>query len=53
MEGKPWAIVTYHKSYKMDMTMNIIRGLFVSIIAAFLVCWILMKQNSSFRNNIS
>jgi len=48
MEGKPWAIVTYHKSYKMDMTMNIVRGLLVSIIAAFLICWILMKQNSSF-----
>jgi hypothetical protein len=34
MEGKPWAIVTYHKSYKMDMTMNIIRG-FCFHIAAF------------------
>jgi hypothetical protein len=48
MEGKPWAVVTYHKSYKMDMTMNIIRGLLVQIISAFFVCWILMKQNSSF-----
>jgi hypothetical protein len=48
MEGKPWAVVNYHKSYDIDMTMNIIRGLIVAIVAAFFVCWVLMKQTSTF-----
>jgi hypothetical protein len=34
-----WAIVTYHKSYKMDMN-EYHSWLARSIIAAFLVCWI-------------
>ena len=48
MEGKPWAVVNYHKSLESDMPMNVVRGLIVAIIAAFFVCWILMKQNSTF-----
>lgn len=47
-DKSPWAIVTYHKEYNVNMTMNIIRGILVSIIAALLVCWVLMKQTSSF-----
>jgi hypothetical protein len=47
-EKKPWAVINYHKVYKTDMTMNMIRGLIVTLIAAFLVCWVLMKQTSSF-----
>ena len=47
-EKSPWAVVTYHKAYTTDMVMNIVRGLLVSIIAALFVCWILMKQNSTF-----
>jgi hypothetical protein len=49
MQGKPWAVVSYHKAYEMNMVINIIRGLLVAIISAFFVCWILVKQtNSSF-----
>ena len=48
MEGKPWAVVTFHKAYKADMMMNIIRGFLVALISVFLVCWILKKQTSSF-----
>lgn len=47
MQGKAWAIVSYHKAYNTDMMMNIIRGLLVAIISAFFVCWILMKQKTS------
>ena len=40
MQGKPWAVVSYHKAYDMNMVTNIIRGLLVAIISAFFVCWI-------------
>jgi hypothetical protein len=41
--GKPWAVVSYHKSMDMDMTMNIIRGLLADIVMACLFCWILSQ----------
>ena len=47
-EKKPWAVINYHKVYETDMVMNIVRGLLVAIIAALLVCWVLIKQNSTF-----
>jgi hypothetical protein len=34
MEGKPWASVIYHKAWKDDMTMQMIRG--------FLVCFVMV-----------
>jgi hypothetical protein len=43
MEGKPWAIVSYHKAWSMNMTGNIIRGLIVDILLAGLFCWVLSK----------
>lgn len=49
VEGKPWAKVAYHKSWKTDMTGNIIRGLLVNIFMVALLIWILMKiPNPSF-----
>lgn len=42
-KGKPWAIVSYHKSYDMNMGANIVRGLLTQILAVFLLCWILVK----------
>lgn len=44
-EGKPWAMVSYHKSMNMSMVMNMVRGLIVDIIAVGLFCWILSKMN--------
>ncbi len=41
--GKPWAIISYHKSFSTDMAMNMIRGLAIDLMAAFLLCWILMQ----------
>lgn len=53
MEGKPWAVVSYHKSYEVNMVTNIVRGFLVSIIAAFFVCWVLIKQtNTSFLTTL-
>jgi hypothetical protein len=45
MEGKPWAKISYHKSMDANMTMNMIRGLIVNIIAVALLCWILVRIN--------
>ncbi len=44
LQGKPWAVVSYHSAYTTDMTNNILRGLITSIIAALFVCWVVMKQ---------
>jgi hypothetical protein len=44
-EGKPWAMISYHKAMNMNMGLNMIRGLLVDIIAAGLLCWMLLKMN--------
>ncbi|MBL0134755.1 MAG: hypothetical protein IPP79_12530 [Chitinophagaceae bacterium] len=31
-KGKPWAVVSYHKSYDMNMGANIVRGLLTQIL---------------------
>ncbi len=46
-KGKPWAVVSYHKSYDMNMGANIVRGLLTQILAVFLLCWILVKNSQS------
>jgi hypothetical protein len=47
-EKKPWAVVTYHPAYNANMMMNIIRGFLSILIGLFMVCWVLIKQNSTF-----
>lgn len=44
--GKPWAIVSYHRSWSADMTSNILRGLLVAILMAGMLTWILMQMKS-------
>lgn len=43
MAGKPWALIQYHKSYNTNMGLNIVRGLLVDMVAAFLLCWVLLN----------
>ncbi len=43
--GKPWAIISYHKAMKIDMTMNMIRGFLVNIFMVGLFAWLLSKTN--------
>ena len=45
-EGKPWAIISYHKEFKMNMVTNIIRGLLSDIVLVGLFCWIISKINA-------
>jgi hypothetical protein len=50
-QGKPWAVVTYHREMNMNMGMNIARGLLVDIIMVGLFCWILSAfANPRFSN---
>ncbi len=41
--GKPWASISYHKSYNVNMGMNMFRGFVADLVAAFLLVWLLMK----------
>lgn len=41
--GKPWATVSYHSSMEMSMGMNMVRGLLVDLVTAFLLVWLMMK----------
>ena len=51
MQGKPWARVSYHKSFNYNMPLNMIRGLLLDFVAAFFLVWILMKLSDlSFTN---
>jgi hypothetical protein len=45
MEGKPWVILSYHKSKPgMNvMFMNMARSLAVDILVVWLLCWLLVK----------
>lgn len=44
-QGKPWLMVSYHKTQDMNMGMNMIRGLLVDIVAVGLLCWMISKMN--------
>jgi hypothetical protein len=43
MVGKPWASITYHKSYKDHMVMSIIRGFLVDFVIVLLLVVLLTK----------
>lgn len=41
MEGRPWAIVTYHNYYDGDMFKPIIRGFLICLVCVLLVCLVI------------
>jgi len=41
--GKPWASISYHKSFSVDMGMNMVRGFAVDLLAAWLLVWLLLR----------
>ena len=43
LEGKPWATIIYHSSYKDNMLSNMIRGFLVSFVLVLLLVIILTK----------
>lgn len=53
MTGKPWAIVNYHAAMNTNMGMNMVRGLAVDLVAAFLLIWLLVKiPNLDFKTGL-
>jgi hypothetical protein len=55
MQGKPWAIIQYHKSFDANMNamyMNMGRGLIANIVMVWLLCWILAKWGKTGFGNI-
>jgi hypothetical protein len=42
-EGKPWAMISYHRAMNANMGMNILRVLVVNILMVGLFCWILSR----------
>ena len=46
MEGKPWAALSYRKSWETDMGSKILRGFLVTILMAGMLTWILMRMES-------
>lgn len=41
--GKPWASISYHKSFEMSMGMNMARAFAIDLLAVFLLVWVLMR----------
>ena len=52
MEGKPWAVVTYHTYYQNDMVKPIVRGFLTAFVCIFLVCLVVMKTGRKSFNSI-
>ena len=46
LANKPWAILSYHKSNNMDMTMPIIRSLINGFVISLLLFWIFTHQKN-------
>ena len=44
MNGKPWAIITYHSTYKFDMVMPLVRGFLIALLCVIFVCLVIQKQ---------
>ncbi len=44
MEGKPWALISYHKAFENNMAMSMIRSFLINFLSAFLLCWLLGKM---------
>ena len=51
--GSPWAMINYHTSFSMEMGMSMARGFFANLVAALLLCWVLLKiPNLGFKDTL-
>lgn len=41
--GKPWAMISYHKSLNTNMGMNMFRGLVIDLLSVYLLVWLLLQ----------
>lgn len=50
-EGKPWALVSYHKETKLDMVMPIIRAFLICLVCIWLLCLVIGRMaNKTFTS---
>lgn len=47
MEGKPWASIIYHKSFRGDMVMPMIRGFLVDIVLVIILIYLLTRSGAA------
>ena len=45
-EGKPWAIISYHKEHKMDMVMPLVRGFLICLVSVWLCCVVIGRMGT-------
>ena len=50
-EGKPWAVINYHKVNSVSMAMPMIRGLLVCFVISFLLFWLFLQQKDPTLTN--
>jgi len=41
-DGKPWALINYHKAYHVNLVSSLVRNLLVDIVAVWLFAWIVV-----------
>lgn len=46
-QGKPWALIQYHKGFNTNMGANILRGLLTNLILGLALVWVLAKMKNS------
>jgi hypothetical protein len=42
--GKPWAVVSYHKSLEITFGMNLLRGFIIDFLAVLMLIWVLLRM---------
>ena len=53
MQGKPWAVITYHNSFNNDMGTAMLRGFLISFVSVLLVCLVIRRFDPAYKNFIS
>lgn len=51
LDGKPWAVINYHKENSMSMAMPMIRGILVCFVISFLLFWLFLQQKNPTLTN--
>ena len=44
--GKPWARISYHHKFEMNMGLNMFRGFVINFFSVMLLCYLLLGDNS-------
>lgn len=53
MEGKPWAVISYHRAYDFDMVTPILRGFVISFVCVLLACLVIRRFDPAYKNFLS